>query len=132
MEIKSCPECGRIFIGTGAEICSKCLEEEERQFEIVRKFLQDNPGVSVDYVCEETGITKERILRFLRQGRLLQAKLTGVELRCEVCGAIIFSGRVCDACKKKLENVVAELSPEPRVTQSGRFHLYDHIKNKDK
>ncbi|MGE5484584.1 MAG: zinc ribbon domain-containing protein [Ignavibacteriales bacterium] len=132
MEIRSCPECGKIFVDTGAEVCPKCLQEEERQFETVRKFLQENPGVSIDYVCEKTDVEKERIMKFLRQGRLIQSRLTGVELRCEVCGAVIFTGRVCDNCVRKLQNVADELSPEPKVTQPGRIHIFNHIKDSKK
>jgi len=129
MEIRSCPECGRIFVDTGVEVCPKCLQEEDRQFDTVRRFLQENPGVSIDHVCEETGVKKERILKFLRQGRLMQSRLTGVELRCDVCGAIILSGRVCDACVKKLQDVANELSPDSRASRTGKIHIFDHIRD---
>ncbi|MGE5542088.1 MAG: zinc ribbon domain-containing protein [Bacillota bacterium] len=132
MEIRSCPECGKIFVDAGAEVCPRCQQEEERQFETVRKFLHENPGVSIDFVSEETEVEKERIMKFLRQGRLMQSKLTGVELRCEVCGAVIPSGRVCDNCVRRLQDVADELSPEPKVTQSGRIHIFNHIKDSKK
>jgi uncharacterized OB-fold protein len=131
VEISTCPECGRIFVDAGTGMCIECAREEERQYETVRKYLSENPSVSIDFLCSETGVKKEKILKFLRQGRLLQVNITGADLRCEVCGTIILSGRVCEKCVKKLQGIATELQPEePPQRQTGKMHIFEHIKNK--
>ncbi|NPV69699.1 MAG: MerR family transcriptional regulator [Firmicutes bacterium] len=135
MDIRNCSECGRVFVDRGNELCPRCVEEEDRQFEVVRRYVEAHANASVDEVSEETKVPKERIVRFLRLGRLVQGSVSGFELRCDVCGSVIETGRVCRKCKEGFDRVAQDLTRKPLEPEKRgfeRMHTYDSIKKGQK
>lgn len=116
MNLKNCTECGRLFAYAGRNICNQCLEKEEEQYMIVRRYVRDHPGANVFEVSEETGIEEEKILQFIRDGRLKSQGFSGV-LECESCGKSIGNGRFCMDCMQKrdkeIRGVLHNVAPQP-------------------
>lgn len=106
MDIRNCPQCGRIFQYMGKNLCADCLKEEDAVFERVRRHLHDHEGASVDEVAEATGVEPKKIMRFLREGRLLVRSGSVSGLYCESCGEPIPGGRLCSKCAKSLAKEV--------------------------
>lgn len=145
MDLRNCADCGRPFIYAGVELCPSCVEEEETSFDKLRDYLRDNPGADVDTVAGATGIPRERMLRFLRKGRLETGELGDMQLGCVSCGAPIKSGRYCDRCSASLLNTLRSAEggkndqPEakpadkpPAGGQSGRgFYVSRYLKKRD-
>lgn len=104
-DLRNCPECGRLFAYQGRNLCKKCQEEEENEYLVVRRYVREHPGATVFEVAEETGVEEEKILQFLRDGRLQSKGLTSV-LECERCGKKISSGRYCPQCIKELDSQI--------------------------
>lgn len=103
MTLKNCAKCGRMFAGESHQrFCSNCSENDEDQFKIVREYIYDNPNSTVKETAEATEVSEEKILKFLRQGKLT-LKGDGVGLDCERCGKSITTGRFCDACAREME-----------------------------
>ncbi|MGI6144463.1 MAG: MerR family transcriptional regulator [Clostridia bacterium] len=102
MSIKNCPECGKIFNFVRTNLCPECQEKEEQIFRVIRNYISQHPGVSVIDVSRETGISEDKVLRFLRQGRLSISGEKHIKLECELCGRFVSGGRYCPACQKKL------------------------------
>ncbi|MGR6837105.1 TIGR03826 family flagellar region protein [Syntrophomonas erecta] len=100
--LRNCPQCGRLFAYQGRNICSRCLDKEDEDYMIVRKYVRDHPGASVFEVSEETGVEEEKILQFLKDGRLQSKGFTEL-LECERCGTRISSGRYCLKCRQELD-----------------------------
>ncbi len=104
-EIKNCPRCGRIFTFIARPICNKCLEAEENEFKTVKEYVYDNPGATISEVSQETEVSVERIMRFLREERLeIKSENSNLILGCERCGRSINSGRFCEECKGQISN----------------------------
>lgn len=102
-EIRNCPRCGKIFTYIGRPICTKCIETEENEFKIVKEYVYDNPGATISEVSQETGVTVEKIMRFLREERLeIKSENSNLILECERCGRAINSGRFCENCKGQI------------------------------
>jgi flagellar operon protein (TIGR03826 family) len=121
-ELRNCPECGRLFAYQGKNVCKKCTENEEDEYMIVRKYVRDHSGATVFEVAEETGVEEEKILRFLRDGRL-ESRGFNASLECERCGKKITSGRLCDACRSRLSSEFNQAIPQKKensYTQSVR------------
>lgn len=117
-ELRNCSICGRLFAYQqgGRTVCSRCREQEEEQYMVVRKYVRDHPGASVFEVAEETGIEEELILQFLREGRL-QSKGFVEVLQCQRCGARIDSGKYCAQCLRELDSQLrGVISPARRET----------------
>lgn len=99
-EIRNCPRCGKIFSYIGRPICHSCLETEENEFKVVKEYIYDNPGATISEVAQETEVSVEKIMRFLREERLeIKSENSNMILECERCGRAISSGRFCDNCK---------------------------------
>ncbi|HYE82057.1 MAG TPA: MerR family transcriptional regulator [Clostridia bacterium] len=101
---KNCPSCGRLFTSYGNEVCQTCFAEEEKDFKLVKEYIYDHGDVNVMEVSEGTGVSPEKILRFLKNERLYLASSEGCMLLvCESCGIPIQSGRYCLNCIREFE-----------------------------
>lgn len=102
MTLKNCGKCGRMFAADDHQkFCSNCVENDDELFKIVREYVYDNPSATVQDTAEATEVSEEKILKFLRQGKL-QLRGDGVGLDCERCGKSIPSGRFCDNCAHEM------------------------------
>ena len=105
MDVINCKGCGRLFNAiTRTRLCPQCQNKLEEKFQEVKKFVNDNPGSTIDMVSQECEVSTKQIKQWIREERLTfsQDSMQGIE--CEQCGAMIRSGRFCDACKTKLQN----------------------------
>lgn len=118
MEVKSCKRCGKIFqYITGAQICSRCKKDEEELFQVVKAYLRENRGATMEQVCEETGASVKMLERYLREGRLEVMPGSPITLNCEQCGAKIHTGRLCDKCRAKLNSDLGAAAQSLRAKQ---------------
>ncbi|MCL6451423.1 MAG: hypothetical protein K6T75_09035 [Acetobacteraceae bacterium] len=135
MQVRNCDQCGKLFLNTGGTLCPACAAEEDRQFEAVREHLSGNPGSSLEDTHRATGVAKERILKFLRQGRLMLASAAG-ELSCERCGRPIALGSVCPTCADELRRQLQEAQAAARRAlkelQAGRMHIAEWLQGRRK
>ncbi len=100
LNIRNCKECGKLFQYDGVnKICYGCRKQDEEDFKRVKEFLYENPKETVTVVSEETEVCEEKILRYLRQGKLeITGDSPGILLDCESCGKAIRTGRFCEKC----------------------------------
>lgn len=100
MEVRNCKGCGRLFNVLGTEkLCSACRQGLEDKFQEVKKFLDENPNSSVETVSREMDVSTKQIRHWVREERLIfsEGSMEGIE--CEMCGAMIRTGRYCEKCK---------------------------------
>ncbi len=102
MKTLRCRRCKKVFeFTTVGQLCPNCMAAEEERFQKVRKFIKDNPGLSVTDVSEKTGVTPSKILSYIKEERL--EVVDGVSfLKCKNCSASINTGMFCDNCKKAM------------------------------
>lgn len=129
VELRNCPRCGSLFASTGKNLCPACLAEDEKEYDLLRAFLKDNPRASLEDTAEATGVKPERILKFLRDGRIVAAQ-DAAWLECERCGKPIVAGRFCPECAKKLRQELHLEGPGDRPDRGDqdRMHVADLIK----
>jgi predicted amidophosphoribosyltransferase len=99
-----CSQCGKLFAG-GGRLCPECAQAEEEEFERVRAYLDQHPGAEVEEVSRATGVPGSKILRYLREGRLMSVP-RGATLACERCGRKVDYGRFCLPCAQELSRVL--------------------------
>ncbi|SDL67499.1 hypothetical protein [Halarsenatibacter silvermanii] len=142
MNIKNCKSCGNIFApDAGEKFCPDCMGEREEKYKKVKDFLWDNPNATVDRVNEETGVEKDLIIEFVKEGRL-EADEVVVDglLECERCGVSISSGRYCSSCKQELaQGLSGDDSSDKKKKQekkkrsdSKEMHTKDRINDRRK
>ncbi len=102
-EIRYCKSCKKMFqYVTGPMLCPVCKKKDDEEFDKVRKFLRDYPGANMREVSDNTGVSPNKISRWLREERLEVSADSPVALNCEKCGVRIRSGRFCVECSKGL------------------------------
>ena len=56
MRISNCKGCGRIFnVLSDEQYCPNCQKKMDEKFDIVKRFVEDNPNVPVETVAKEKG-----------------------------------------------------------------------------
>ena len=111
MELVMCEGCRRPFnYLAGEKLCPACMKAEEQLFQQVKEYLNENPGASIPAVCEATGAKKSKIQKWILQERLILGPNSPITMVCENCGARIYTGKLCDSCKKELRGDLQTLN----------------------
>lgn len=119
MQVASCKRCKRLFNQiSNSPLCPECSKEVEASFLIVKEYLLDNPKHNIQQVSENTEVPMSLITQFLREGRIVLVKGSG--LVCERCGAEINSGKLCPKCQSEITNTVNELT---KIRKEEEEHL---------
>lgn len=118
MEVRNCRSCGKLFNYTGRGICPSCVRKLEDKFVDVKEYIRNNPNASIAEVSEENEVSINQIKNWIREERLILSKESNIGVECERCGKLIRTGRICEACKKKVTNDLEGVSkankkPEP-------------------
>ena len=101
--ILQCRFCNMPFQSLGGKICNNCLDQIDLDFAEIRDYIYENPGeLSIDRICEETGIKKKTILYLIDEKRLTFSTPEGGVFSCNVCHKPIPEGTMCDDCKNEL------------------------------
>ena len=104
MDVINCKGCGRLFNAlTRVRLCPNCQAKLEEKFQEVKKYVNENPGSTIEIVSEKCEVSAKQIKQWIREERLAFSAESMQGIECEQCGAMIRSGRFCDACKTKLQ-----------------------------
>ena len=117
MDVRNCRNCGRLFnyIG-GPNICQACRDEAEKKFANVKEYIQDNPRSSMQEISDANDVTTNQIRQWIREERLQFSDDSPIGIECESCGAIIKTGKYCEACKNKMANSLNDAIKKPEPT----------------
>lgn len=133
MELRNCARCGKLFLYRGSPYCPECQKLDEEDFAKVKDYLYENPGASVMEVSEATQVSPDKVLRYLKEGRLeLTSEQDSILLRCERCGKPIRTGRYCEACIAEISKGLRKgLESRLKSTKDNeRLYIEDRIKNR--
>ncbi len=136
MDLRNCPRCGRIFADNGTHrICSDCRHQEEDDYEKVKAFLWDNPRSTIGKVHEETGVSEDTIIKFIRENRLITEGLEiKASLKCQRCGTTISHGRFCQKCQDELVDGFSDTGKEKKSKKKKKsgsdMYIKDRIKER--
>lgn len=116
MNVRNCRKCGKLFnYVTGAPVCPACKEALEEKFREVKKYVQENKGVTIHDVVENCEIDAQQVRQWVREERLEFSGGGVTGITCEKCGAEIGTGRFCQKCKKEMtENLSGALPKKPK------------------
>lgn len=122
MNIRNCPSCGALFVPGAKGVCPRCAEQDEKQFELVKSYLQAHPDAVLADVSGATGVEQQTILRFIRTSRLVVGRPQGFGVTCDRCGEPIFTGNMCQSCVKELTQQIQRLDSRG----GNRMYSTDH------
>lgn len=131
MNLRNCPKCGKLYVFIGRDYCPECVQQEEVLFEKVRKYIKSNPGCSLQEVSENTEVSVDKILLYLREGRLLGlGGQLGTELQCLSCGKPISGGRLCEQCANSLGKELSGVHKPNRLNSNSIDKHKMHTRDK--
>ncbi len=103
MNVKNCRRCRRLFnYVVGPYICPQCREEIEKEFAVVKKYIEENPNKNINEVAEACDVDPQQLRQWIREERLQFSDDSAIGLECERCGVTIKSGKYCDKCKQEM------------------------------
>ena len=116
MNVRNCKKCGKLFnYVAGAPVCPACKEALEEKFQEVKKYVQDNKGVTIHDVVENCEVDPQQVHQWVREERLEFSGDGVTGITCEKCGATIPTGRFCQKCKNEMtENLNTALPKKPK------------------
>ncbi len=118
MNVTNCKGCGRLFnVMNNSRLCQECVTKLEDKFQQVKKFLDEHPNSSIETVSNENDVSVKQIKQWVREERLTFAEGSVGGIDCEVCGAMIRTGRYCDSCRMKMANTFAGAIDRPKVSE---------------
>lgn len=133
MNVRNCRDCRRLFnYVAGPPICPACREKREEKFKSVKKFIQDNPKVSISVVSEECEVEVGQIQQWIRESRLQFAADSAITLPCEKCGAPIRAGKFCDKCKNDMANTLNSIYSKPEIEEKKKEREADRMRFLDR
>ena len=116
MNVKNCKKCGRLFnYVSGPFICPVCREETEKKFVEVKQYIRENKVTGVHEVAEACGVDVRQIHQWIREERLEFSEDSPVGIDCELCGAMIRTGRFCEKCKAGMAKELGDSIKKPEV-----------------
>ncbi|PYZ92781.1 hypothetical protein CR194_14100 [Salipaludibacillus keqinensis] len=105
-DLANCPNCDKLFVKALRSVCDGCAREVEEKYQQVYTFIRKrgNRQATMDEVHEGTGVEKDLIIRFIREGRLHLSQFPNLTYPCEKCGNQIREGRICAGCRGEIQS----------------------------
>lgn len=114
----SCKSCGKTFLKVGTRnTCSECTEREETEFLKVKDYLYEFPNSTIEEVSEQTDVSREDILEWIKEGRI-ESKGLAVSYPCSICGKPIHNGKICMKCQKDMGAAADSLKPSEETSSN--------------
>lgn len=130
--LDNCPKCGALFVRTAVDtLCKACKKKENEQFEQVYNFIRqrENRQATIIEISEATDVDEETIMRFVKEGRLRPTQFPNLGYKCERCGNLIQTGKLCKDCVAELKKNLSQLEQDENRKQAERkaSHAYYSI-----
>ena len=134
MEVRNCKTCGRLFNyigGSYRNLCPACVDAMETKFQEVKKYVEDNPGCTMNEITEKMNVTPRQVEKWIREERLCFTDDSPIGIPCEGCGKMIKSGKFCPECRNDMEKQMSSLYkavnniPEVKRSGTGKMRFLD-------
>ncbi len=138
MPLSKCPRCEKLFDKVSNSICPSCIGDEEKDFELIRSTIEENPDINSQGVAELTGIDVKCVLRMMDSGQISVSAPGELEkVVCGRCGAPAISAtkRLCEPCLTKLEKEVIQTQTkislnEKKKVEVDSYNVRDSLQGK--
>lgn len=138
-EVKSCPDCGKLYVKFAGRVCPVCRAARQQQLNDAIGLVKARPGLQLKEVGRICGVSERVLLDFAEEGTFRRLDLS-VSYPCRFCSAPIDNGSICSRCNEELARHIIDLRskleheerPWRQVQTSGRYATpYDPVRDND-
>ncbi|UFJ40063.1 flagellar protein [Brevibacillus humidisoli] len=118
--LANCSRCDTLFVKKLRDVCPKCYQEIEQEYDRCAKFLRkrENRGATIYQLSDATDVSVKQITKFIREGRISVLDNPNLGYPCESCGTMIRAGNLCETCGKSLKRLIdQQLEVEKRLEE---------------
>jgi flagellar operon protein (TIGR03826 family) len=125
-KLANCSRCDALFVQAVRDICPKCHQLVEQEYEKCAKFLRirENRGANIHQVSEATGVSVKQITKFIKEGRISVVGNPNLGYPCESCGITIRMGNLCDSC---MSEIMHKEIADDTTKRYHRFSIYQAV-----
>lgn len=113
MSLDNCKRCGRLFQKHLTSLCKDCYSFEQNQNMEIYRFVQANPGITIDEIAEHFGMNLRDVEQLVFSGALGTANQL-IKTQCARCKCeMTFVNRIgyfCYSCNKFIEKEAGKIS----------------------
>jgi len=107
-EVKSCPDCGKLFVKFSGRVCPACRTLRQQQLNKAISLVKSRPGLPLEEVGRLCQVAEEVLLEFAEEGTFRRLDLQ-VSYPCRFCSAPIDNGSICSRCHEELTRHIIDL-----------------------
>ncbi|MFS1514802.1 flagellar protein [Chengkuizengella sp. SCS-71B] len=134
-QLNNCINCGRLFVKNVSNICPRCVEDINQQYERCTEYIKENRACTIYELSEETDVSVRQITQFIHEGRILIGELVNLGYPCNSCGQLIKVGKICDNCSLRIAREVRDVTSrnaeeEQEEAKASYLHKNSNMKKK--
>lgn len=132
-QLKNCSACGEVFAAVSRDICPPCYFIEEQKFQYVYQFLmkRKNRQANIEEIVEATEVEENLVVKFLKDNRLRVTNFPNLSYACDKCGTSITAGKLCQSCKKTIQNKWLPQTDDANQESESKKHAF-HVSEIEK
>jgi type IV pilus biogenesis protein CpaD/CtpE len=115
LKVAYCSACGNIFQMNMRGLCSNCSAKEDIYVNSIEKTLIRNRQLNIDELAHKAEIPREKILSFIRKGKIKLFEYPNLADECDVCASPIRRGTMCTKCATRIQNEIAHELEQERL-----------------
>ena len=116
-KLRNCIQCGKVFLSKDREeLCNDCKASYYELAEVVKEFVKDHPGSTVNEVSSATTVSKKLIQRMMREGVFMDIPMgDNFVYPCARCGKPIKTGTYCTSCLTRLRKETQQVAERMQI-----------------
>lgn len=116
-KLRNCIQCGKVFLSKDREeLCADCRAAYYQLEELVKEFVKDHPGSTVNEVSEATTVSKKLIQKMMREGVFMDIPMgDNFMYACASCGKPIKTGTYCTSCLTRLRRETQQAAERMQI-----------------
>ncbi len=108
LEVKACPDCGKLYLTFAGRVCAKCHALRQQQLNNTLELVRSQPGLLLSEVGRLCDVSEQVLQDFAEEGTFRRLNLS-VLYSCRFCSAQINNGTICSKCNEELTRHIVDL-----------------------
>ncbi|MBU1107054.1 MAG: hypothetical protein KKB51_10330 [Candidatus Riflebacteria bacterium] len=108
LEVKTCPDCEKLFLKFSGRVCPECHVIRQQQLNTVIDFARVHPGMRISEICRICAVP-ERVMQDFAEGGTFRRLNLSIRYSCRLCAAPITDGTMCGSCREELGRQIVDL-----------------------